>query len=49
MPRRFLFHPRVPQRQLNYSAAQAGDTHAASCHPDMQCSIFCLINAQQLT
>jgi hypothetical protein len=45
----FSFVSRARQRQLNNSCFRLRDTHAASCHPDMQCNIFALAEAQQLS
>jgi hypothetical protein len=52
MPRRFLFGRRfllALQRQRKESGKHMGNTHAASCFFTMQCSIYSLVNAQQIS
>jgi hypothetical protein len=52
MPRRFLFRRRFSpalQRQRKELRKHMGNTHAASYFFPMQCSIFSLADAQQIS
>jgi hypothetical protein len=45
----FSFGSRTSQRQRKESCKHMGNTHAASCFFGMQCSIFSLADAQQIS
>jgi hypothetical protein len=45
----FSFGCRISQRQRKESSKHMGNTHAASCFSTMQCSIFSLADAQQIS